>query len=182
MMVALAVAPAASARAPQNVERQASGAIEGRVTDAATGDPLPGAKVMVADTAAEASTDREGRFRLSAVPSGGHSVVITYLGRADVVAETTVIAGAARKLDVQMSATAFEETVTVRGELIQAAQERALNQQKPRRISPTSSRLIRLDRFPIAMLPKPRSGFPESRLPKTRARDAMSTSAAPIHG
>jgi len=114
----------------QNATRQASGVIEGRVTDAATGDPLPGAKILVADSSAEASTDREGLFRLAAVPVGDHSVVVTYLGRPDVVAEATVVAGAARKLDVQMGVAAFEETVTVRAELIQAAQERALNQQK----------------------------------------------------
>jgi hypothetical protein len=130
MVVTLAIGPIAPVWGQQNATRQASGAIEGRVTDAVTGDPLPGAKILVADSSAETSSDREGRFRLAAVPAGEHSVVVTYLGRPDVVAETTVIAGVARQLDVQMGLAAFEATVTVRAELIQGAQERALNQQK----------------------------------------------------
>ena len=88
----------------QNATRQASGVIEGRVTDAATGDPLPGAKILVADSSAEASTDREGLFRLAAVPVGDHSVVVTYLGRPDVVAEATVVAGAARQTRLGLGA------------------------------------------------------------------------------
>ena len=68
------------------------GVVEGRVVDAASGEPLPGAKVIVTGLAAEASTDRDGRFRLAAVPAGPHSVVITYLGRKDEIVETTVTA------------------------------------------------------------------------------------------
>jgi len=41
-----------------------SGVVEGRVVDAATGEPLPGAQVLVTGSAAETSTDRDGRFRL----------------------------------------------------------------------------------------------------------------------
>jgi CarboxypepD_reg-like domain len=40
-----------------------SGVVEGRVVDAATGEPLPGAPVLVSGSAAETSTDRDGRFR-----------------------------------------------------------------------------------------------------------------------
>jgi TonB-dependent receptor len=106
------------------------GVVEGRVVDAASGEPLPGAQVVVTGVAAETSTDRDGRFRL-AVPAGPHSVVITYLGRKDEVVETTVIAGGTQRLDVKMSMVAYEESVTVTAEaLILDSQARALNQQK----------------------------------------------------
>ena len=107
-----------------------SGVVEGRVVDAATGEPLPGAQVLVTGSAAETSTDRDGRFRLSAVPAGDRTVVVTYLGRQDATVEAKVVAGATQRLDVQMKMVAFEESVSVPGQLILDAQERALNQQK----------------------------------------------------
>jgi len=107
-----------------------SGVVEGRVVDAATGEPLPGAQVLVTGSAAETSTDRDGRFRLSAVPAGDRTVVVTYLGRQDATVEAKVVAGATQRLDIQMKMVAFEESVSVPGQLILDAQERALNQQK----------------------------------------------------
>jgi TonB-dependent receptor len=107
-----------------------SGVIEGRVTDAGTGNPLPGAQVVVTGSSAEASTDRDGRFRLAAVPSGDRVVVVTYLGRQNATVDTKVVAGATQRIDVQMKMVGFEETVTVEAPLILDAQERALNQQK----------------------------------------------------
>src|SRR6185503_4378083 len=82
----------AAAAAPQ-ASAQGAGVIEGRVVDGATGEPLPGAKVVVTGSASETSTDREGTFRLSGVPAGDRTVVVTYLGRQDAVVEAKVIAG-----------------------------------------------------------------------------------------
>ncbi len=117
-------------RARAQQPQQGSGNIEGRVVDAATGDPLPGAKVVVLGTASEASTDRDGIFRLAGVSVGSQTLVITYLGRRDETPAVDVAAGITRRLDVQMSAAAFEETVTVQGQLIADANARALNQQR----------------------------------------------------
>jgi len=64
-----------------------SGVIEDRVVDSASGEPLPGVQVPVTGSTAETSTDRDGRFRLSAVPAGDRTVVVTYLGRQDVAAD-----------------------------------------------------------------------------------------------
>lgn len=125
------IAAALFAPAPQAATAaQGVGVIEGRVLDGADGNPLPGAKVVVTGSAGEASTDREGNFRLTGVPAGDRTVVVTYLGRKDAIVETTVTAGATRKIEVKMGLVSFEESVTVSGELILAAQERALNQQK----------------------------------------------------
>src|SRR5262245_41281763 len=124
-------ASAVDTRAAQTPASGGAGVVEGRVVDAVTGNPLPGATVVATGTAAQASTDRDGVFRLAGVPAGDRTVVITYLGRKDAVVETKVIAGATERLDIKMSMVAFEESVTVTAEaLILESQERALNQQK----------------------------------------------------
>src|SRR5262245_56921359 len=105
-----------------------TGVVEGRVVDAATNEPLPGAKVVVMGSVLETSTDRDGVFRLSGVAPGLQTIVITYLGRRDETAAVDVTAGVARKLDARLSVSAFEETVTVQAGLIEDANARALNQ------------------------------------------------------
>src|SRR5262245_21190724 len=131
-------------RALAQQPQQGSGNIEGRVVDAATGDPLPGAKVVVLRTASETSTDRDGGFRLAGIPVGSQTLVITYLGRRDETPAVDVTAGTTRRLDVRMSAAAFEETVTVQGQLIADANARAINQQ---RTAPNITNVISADQI-----------------------------------
>ncbi|GAB5535422.1 MAG: TonB-dependent receptor [Rubricoccaceae bacterium] len=52
--------------------------LSGIVTDAPTGDPLPGAAIRIAD--AGAATDGDGRFRLRGLAPDTATVVITYIG------------------------------------------------------------------------------------------------------
>src|SRR5262245_66230593 len=100
---------AVETRAAQTPASVGSGVVEGRVVDAASGNPLPGATVLATGTAAQTSTDRDGVFRLAGVPAGDRSVVVTYIGRKDVVVETKITAGATQRLeDVKMSMVAFE--------------------------------------------------------------------------
>src|SRR5262245_13282398 len=106
------------------------GVIEGRVLDAETGDPLPGAKIVVTGSASEASTDRDGRFLMTA-PAGLQSIVVTYLGRQDQIVETTVVSGATQRVEVKLAIASYAETVVVEAPtLILESQERALNQQR----------------------------------------------------
>jgi TonB-dependent receptor len=122
---------ATSASAAGQPASDGAGVIEGRVVDATTGNPLPGATVFVTGSAAQASTNRDGVFLIAGVPAGDRSVVVMYLGRQDEVIETKVVAGATQRLEVKMRMVAFEEAVTVTAEaLILESQERALNQQK----------------------------------------------------
>jgi TonB-dependent receptor len=131
-------------RALAQQARQDSGNSEGRVVDAATGDPLPGAKIMVVGSASEASTDRDGVFRLPGIPAGSQTLLVTYLGRRDETPAVDVSAGTTRRLDVRMSAVAFEETVTVQGQLIADANARALNQQ---RTAPNITNVVSADQI-----------------------------------
>lgn len=131
VLALIAIVAGGPSRVYAQATAAAAGAIDGRVVDAATGEPLPGARIVVTGTAAEASTDRDGRFHLVSVPPGPRTLVVTYLGRKDEVVEATVTSGATWRVDVKMSMVSFEETVTVTAQaLILESQERALNQQK----------------------------------------------------
>ncbi|MFO8232382.1 MAG: TonB-dependent receptor [Longimonas sp.] len=70
-------------------ERRA--ALTGRVRDAKSGEPLPGANIVMRDMQAGTSTDRNGYFVLSSLPPGPYRVRISYLGYA--ATDTTLTAG-----------------------------------------------------------------------------------------
>jgi len=60
----------------------ARGHLVGTVVDAATGEPLPRANVLLADASAGTSTNDDGRFRFASVLSGPHQLSVTYVGYA----------------------------------------------------------------------------------------------------
>ena len=85
----LVSAPSASGDSTAQVERRV--ALTGRGRDAQSGEPLPGANVIMRDLQAGTSTDRNGYFVLSSLPPGPYRVRISYLGYA--TADTTLTAG-----------------------------------------------------------------------------------------
>ena len=56
------------------------GKIAGRVTDRASGDPLPGVNVLVEGTQVGATTDIDGYYTILRVPAGPQTLVFSYLG------------------------------------------------------------------------------------------------------
>ncbi len=95
-----------------------TGKIAGRVTDARSGDPLPGANVVVDGTSMGASADIEGRYVILNVPPGRYSMTASFIGYArmqvtDVRVSTdftTTVDFALNEGDIQM------DVVTVTGE------------------------------------------------------------------
>ena len=63
-----------------------TGKIAGTVTDKETGDPLPGANVVVAGTSLGAVADMNGHFSILHVPPGVYDVTVSVIG----YAKTTV--------------------------------------------------------------------------------------------
>jgi len=57
----------------------AQGPVSGTVTDARTGEALPGATILL-DGAASGATDAAGAFQLPAVPAGQHELRISFVG------------------------------------------------------------------------------------------------------
>ena len=78
LLVTLSAVPASA---------QETGSVVGRVLDAATQEPLPGARVEVAGTPLSAATARDGSYRLPGLGAGTHKVSVSYLGYGDATAE-----------------------------------------------------------------------------------------------
>ena len=87
---------------------QTSGAIEGRVRDAATGQPVAGARIEVVGAGLSTESDSSGAFRVTEVRAGSHVVEIRAVGYAMArFRGVTVRAGETYRLDVAL------RTVTV---------------------------------------------------------------------
>ena len=92
---------------PAGVASAQQGTINGRVTDAETGEPLAGASVEALGQGGPQGSNEEGRFTLSVAP-GTHSVVVKLIGY-----ETTRVDG----VSVAMGATA-EVDISLRSQAL----------------------------------------------------------------
>jgi hypothetical protein len=59
---------------------QSGGKLSGKVTDDATGEPLPGCNVVIAGTVMGASTDADGTYFILNVPPGKYDVQTSVIG------------------------------------------------------------------------------------------------------
>ncbi len=93
----------------------ALGKISGTVTDASTGEPLPGVNVVLAGTNLGAATDTQGQYYIINVPPGRYDVKFTYMGYATHTVENVQARmDVTTPLDVELKQTVIEgETVTV---------------------------------------------------------------------
>lgn len=110
-------------------ELQASGGVTGRITDASTGEYLPGATVLIKGTRIGTATDIYGSFRLQNVPVGKQTIVVSYLGFTTIEDEIEISAGRTSSYSATL-----EESFATLGEVvitgIMRGQSRAFNQQK----------------------------------------------------
>ncbi len=97
---------------------QIAGKIQGRVTDAQTGEPIAGAQVSVLGTSLGALTDEAGRFFINNVPAGLRDIQVQFIGyRTVVVRDQRILAGQTADLSFQLEATAVElEPLEIVGE------------------------------------------------------------------
>ena len=104
---------------------QTTGALEGRVFEAATGAPLPGVNVALrqADQVrGGASTDAEGRFRVEGLPAGGYTAQATAVGYAPARQRVRVAAGETTSLTLRLEEQTLElNEIVVRGGRTQEA-------------------------------------------------------------
>ncbi len=105
-----------------------NGTIKGNVVDAVTGDPLPGAAVLVKEKFLGTYTDQNGEFVLNNVPAGSNAVTINYLGYKEQVMTVDVVAGQAVTVEIKMEVlTTQVEEVVVTAQI--RGQRAAINQQ-----------------------------------------------------
>lgn len=107
----------------------AFGAVVGRVTDV-SGEPLPGATVVLLKSLLGEGTNTEGRFLMQRVPAGTVRFVVSYLGFETVEREVLVEGGKTTTLTIRLEPTTVRVAeVVVKGAALEG-QERALNQQR----------------------------------------------------
>ncbi|HTO92929.1 MAG TPA: TonB-dependent receptor, partial [Bacteroidota bacterium] len=121
-LLVLAAFPVAAVAAPAGVN------IEGTVRDAQTGDPLPGANVVLAGTSLGSSADINGSYIIRNVPSGSYTIRVTYVGYKTVTEPLQVAEGASLMRHFKLVAVSLEgETVVVTAQA--SGQNAAINQQ-----------------------------------------------------
>jgi len=110
------------------IEAQSSGRIRGKVVDKTTGEPLPGANVMLEGTGIGDAASFDGSYLIRSVPPGNYNLIIKYLGYKDQRIPVTVKAGMTLEVNVELEYVAIET-----GEIIITAQAEgqieAINQQ-----------------------------------------------------
>jgi len=105
-----------------------SGTVSGVVSDATTGNHLPGANVLILGTSRGAATDVDGEYAIRNVPAGSYRLRISYIGYEPVTREITVDGDTG--VDVALSVSQLRtEGVVVLGSRAQG-QAKALSQQK----------------------------------------------------
>jgi TonB-linked SusC/RagA family outer membrane protein len=97
LLVALATPPVGGQAQPQGI-------IDGRVTDAATGQPIPAAQVRVVGTTLGAQTNTEGHYTIRGVSPGTTEVRALRVGFAEQRQSVDVPAGQSATLNFQMRA------------------------------------------------------------------------------
>ncbi|MFC1569276.1 TonB-dependent receptor domain-containing protein [bacterium] len=92
-----------------------TGKISGRVIDKETGDPLPGANILVVGTTLGAAADMDGRYNILHIPPGLQAVQVTVIGYAKVLLnDVRVRIDQTARIDIEMQLEALEgEAVTV---------------------------------------------------------------------
>lgn len=98
---------------PDVLAAQGTGTITGTLQARETGRPLAGAQVAIPDLARGTLTDERGRFLMTSVPVGSHTVEVRYIGYATVSEQVDVQADQTSTLDLQMATAAvnLEELV-----------------------------------------------------------------------
>jgi TonB-dependent receptor len=105
------------------------GTITGEVTDAATGETLPGANVVLKGTAVGVATDVDGRFTLRRVPAGTVTLEIRYLGYITREIEVILAGGERQVVNVALVGD-FIEGDEIYVTALQRGQSRALTMQR----------------------------------------------------
>jgi TonB-dependent receptor len=104
-----------------------AGEIAGRVTEGASGRPLPNATVSIEALGRTTIADRSGEFRFSDVPAGSHEIAVEYVGFQRQVETVLVGDDGSEAVNFRLAAAGLE-TITVVG--YRLAQATALQDKK----------------------------------------------------
>ncbi len=114
---------------PSGVVAQSTGTIKGRVTNAETGSPLPGANAVLKGTNTGTSANADGEYELRQVPAGKQTLVVSFVGYEKKETTVNVSEGQVTTANIQLSNEAVEAgEVVVTG--IRESQARSVQQKK----------------------------------------------------
>lgn len=91
------------------------GTVSGRVTEASSGNPLPGATVQVVGANIGSAADAQGRFEISGVPAGEQTLQVSFVGYQEVERTVNVPEGGTVRANFQLQrqATQLDEVVKI---------------------------------------------------------------------
>ena len=93
---------------------QNTGRLAGVVTDASTGEPLPGANVIIAGTQLGTAADVDGNYYVIGVPVGTYDIQASFVGfQEQTVANVEISAGLTRELDFELAPGAELDEIVV---------------------------------------------------------------------
>ncbi|MDX1439760.1 MAG: carboxypeptidase-like regulatory domain-containing protein, partial [Rubricoccaceae bacterium] len=101
--------------APLAVSAQGTGTLAGVVTDARTGETLPGVNVIIEGTSLGDATDLDGTYRIIGVPVGEYDVTASYIGyNSQTEVGVEINSGYTREIDFELQDVSIEiDEVTV---------------------------------------------------------------------
>ena len=106
---------------PAEVFPGTTGKIAGRLLDAQTGDPLPGANVVVQGTTLGAATDIEGYYTILRMPPGTYILEITMIGYKRIIHTNVMVS-----VDLTTTQNFSLEATVIEGAEITTTAERTL--------------------------------------------------------
>lgn len=128
----------------QPLQGATTGKIAGRVVDAGTGNPLPGANIVLMATDMGATTDSDGYYTILNVPPGRYTLAVSYIGYKEHRVEgVEVSTGFTTKQDFQLEETAL----TAEQEVVVEARKPDIQQDRTSTQKSVSS--DEMDRMPI---------------------------------
>lgn len=110
-------------------DAEATGTVIGRVSDALSGEALPGAWVSVEGTGLKVRSNGAGRYVLRGVPGGEQQLRVSYLGYAELLDEVNVDAGGRVVLDLRLR-DKFGEVDRIFGLACKRGEVRSLTRQR----------------------------------------------------
>ncbi len=98
-----------------------TGKISGKVTDAATGEPLPSVNIVVVGTTMGTSTDVNGNYVLLNIPAGKYTLKFSMIGYADFIVEDVRV-----NIDLTTKVNAYLKEEVIQGEDVVVVAERPI--------------------------------------------------------
>lgn len=90
-----------------------TGTVTGTITDANSGEPLPGANIILTQTLLGASSGLDGSFTIARVPAGSYQLKATMMGYTSQTNSVTIIAGGKVEVEFKLQETVIENPAVI---------------------------------------------------------------------